>query len=443
MAQDGTDGHEVSEDALFGDGGGFVEEKDALAQGEIEDIPDDEAEDLIPKRTSPDPGKPTQAEIDDHQIDHLPFRSWCEECVKGKGTGEQHRSGGHQSAVPVIAFDYLFISERGVHRREELEDGELARVLVKILVVKDLNSKALFAHVVPQKGVDPNGYAVVRLMEDVRWLGYTKVILKADNEHAIVRLLKDALKRVKTEAMDQVSQENPPAYDSRANGSVENAIKQLQGHLRTLKLSLEKRLKKKIPNDHPLTSWLVEYAAWLLTVRTRGSDGRSPYHRIRGRNFGKRLLEFGEQCLYKLPVKGKRHEEDGKLAERWRRGIFLGFARYTSEYVFWDQNKIIKARCHQRMVEEVRWPSEIHEGITVDAHQTYSGLEPEKFDDLEDIPKDPGGGGAQAAAGAADQKGRLGAPWLHSWVREVQLGRRLRLGLCLGASCEALRRALH
>ncbi len=303
--EDALDGPR-EESELFGDA------QKGEAVGDVEEIDDHEAElDAAPKRTSPDPGAPTQSEIDEHNVDHIPYRCWCEECVRGRGTGEQHRLCGAGSVIPIVAFDYLFIVERGVVRREELQDGEAERALLKILVVKDLRSKAVFAHAVPQKGVDADGYAVLRLIEDIRWLGYTKVILKADNERAIVRLLHESLKRIKTEAMEQVGQEHPPSYDSRSNGAIENAVRQVQGHLRTLKLSLEKRVEGVIPVTHETMSWMVEHVAWLLTVRLRGLDGRTAYHRVRGRNFGKRLLEFGERCLYKLPMNGPRHDERG------------------------------------------------------------------------------------------------------------------------------------
>jgi hypothetical protein len=134
-----------------------------------------------------------------------------------------------------------------------------------------------------------------------------------------------------------------------------------------------------IPVTHETMSWMVEHVAWLLTVRLRGLDGRTAYHRVRGRNFGKRLLEFGERCLYKLPMKGPRHDERGKLAERWRRGIFLGFARQSCEYVLWDDGRLVRSRCHQRVRSELRWPAGVHETITLGPHSTYAALEAEKF----------------------------------------------------------------
>ena len=84
----------------------------------MEEISEGEAEDMAPKRISPDPGLPTEAEVDDHEVDHMPFRRWCEECVAGRGTGEQ-REGQH--AAPTIAFDYLFVTNKKILRREELE----------------------------------------------------------------------------------------------------------------------------------------------------------------------------------------------------------------------------------------------------------------------------------------------------------------------------------
>ena len=105
-------------------------------------------------------------------------------------------------------------------------------------------------------------------------------------------------------------------------------------------------------------------------------------------------MEFGEQCLHKLPTKGPRHDERGKLEERWRRGFFLGFARQSNEYVFWDEDKVVKARAHQRLRTELRWPAGVHEKVAADPHSTYAALLPERFgpgpvvpDPIETAPK--------------------------------------------------------
>ena len=55
--------------------------------------------------------------------------------------------------MPTIAFDYLFVTNKKILRREELEgeDEEVKKTCVKILVVKDLKYKLIFAHVALQK----------------------------------------------------------------------------------------------------------------------------------------------------------------------------------------------------------------------------------------------------------------------------------------------------
>ena len=169
----------------------------------------------------------------------------------------------------------MFVTKNKVILREELTEEDEKKVSIKILVAKDFKSRALFAHVVRRKGADEEGYAVKRLAEDIEWLGYTRIILKSDGERAIVRLLKETLRVAKTVVMDQVTLEHPPPYDPRSNGSVENGARLVKGHLRTMKSCLERKLRKKIPEEHPLMSWLVEHTAWLLTVKLRGADGKT------------------------------------------------------------------------------------------------------------------------------------------------------------------------
>ena len=127
------------------------EEQPEASQDEAPAEGEDMSEDCQPKVVSVDPGRPSQAEIDEHCIDHLPYRSWCDCCVRGRGTGEQHRPAG-TSTIPVIAFDYLFITREKILLREELTDEEEKNAVLKVLVVKDTKSRTIFAHAVFQKG---------------------------------------------------------------------------------------------------------------------------------------------------------------------------------------------------------------------------------------------------------------------------------------------------
>ena len=74
--------------------------------------------------------------------------------------------------------------------------------MLKLLVVKDTKSKAVFAHAFPQKGIDEKRFSVDMVVADVLWLGYSKVLLKSDNEPAIVKLLKESLATLKVSGVD-------------------------------------------------------------------------------------------------------------------------------------------------------------------------------------------------------------------------------------------------
>ena len=85
--------------------------------------------------------------------------------------------------------------------------------------------------------------------------GYSRVILKSDNEPAIVRLLKESLKALRVEGLDQAGEEHSLPYDPQANGGAEIGVKLVKGQLKTLRSSLEARVGFKIPVAHPINTW--------------------------------------------------------------------------------------------------------------------------------------------------------------------------------------------
>ena len=68
----------------------------------------DEAE--LPKKVKWDM-RPTQEEVDLHNTTHLPYRSWCPHCVRGKARRRNHRKRRREAngGVPVISLDYMWL----------------------------------------------------------------------------------------------------------------------------------------------------------------------------------------------------------------------------------------------------------------------------------------------------------------------------------------------
>ena len=59
---------------------------------------DEEPQKMVPEegvgqrmRSIGDPRLPTQAEVDNHNITHVPYRNWCPHCVRGQGRDLDHR----------------------------------------------------------------------------------------------------------------------------------------------------------------------------------------------------------------------------------------------------------------------------------------------------------------------------------------------------------------
>ena len=94
----------------------------------------------------------------------------------------------------MISMDYAFITRQGaiISSGDDGWDEQLWSdpTALKLLVVNDTTRKAVFAHAVPRKGIDEKRFSVDMVVADVLWLGYSKVLLKSDNEPAIVKLLK-------------------------------------------------------------------------------------------------------------------------------------------------------------------------------------------------------------------------------------------------------------
>ena len=377
--------------------------EDSLAgmdEGEVH-IEEDH-EEAAPARHSRSPSTPSKDDEEQHRADHYPFRSWCKFCIMGRGVGQPHSAVMEESRVPLVGLDYFFITSEGVKRREELafeltEEGEKEIVearrrgeIIKCLLVRCLATKNVFAHIVPQKGDDEEGYCAGLVVADVEWLGHTRVILKSDNEGAVLTLRRRVGRLLKMiEKMENVQEESSATYDSQSNGGVEVGVKLVRGMFRTLKLCLEARLGKYLPISHGVTAWLLEHACTILNARARGSDGQTPWQRVKGRSFRQLLLGFGECILYKLPVKGPHSNPDGNMGGRYLEGVFLGYSRSSNTYVVATVDGVTNARSIYRRPAENRWNFERVARITATPWSTREKPEVEvEFADKKAEPAD-------------------------------------------------------
>ena len=221
-----------------------------------------------------------------------------------------------------VAGDYFFLTDGGggsqdqefqVQMKNELgmddESIDQARQegkIAKCLIMRCHASKAIFTWMVPYKGDAEDGYVTDLMVKALKWFGYTRFIVKSDNEPALNRLVKSAIDKAKLEMPElrQIAEEHPTAYDSKANGAVESGVRNVRQDLRTAKADLQSRLGAHIPVGHPIMAWLVRHVGFTHIAFLKGSDGRTSWHKIRGRPYTQTIVPLRRTRTLESPHEG-------------------------------------------------------------------------------------------------------------------------------------------
>ena len=128
----------------------------------------------------PRPNEPTDQRRATHNLTHLPYRSWCEYCVKSKG--RENHSKGQTDRQPVIQVDYCFVNTGP-------DVGQRT-----VLTAVDVQTGLATAVVVPNKG--RHQYSVAELKKFIYETGRTYGILQYDKEPALKALVTDVSKEL-------------------------------------------------------------------------------------------------------------------------------------------------------------------------------------------------------------------------------------------------------
>ncbi|CAK0826156.1 unnamed protein product [Prorocentrum cordatum] len=288
-----------------------------------------------PARPAREPAAPTAAERAAHEVLHEPYRAWCRECVSGRGLSAGHQTKDHQeSALAVVGIDYGYLGER---------EGA-----TPLLIGKDSKQRWFHASVVPAKGAQ-HPWPAKSWSRRLASAGHKRFVFRSDGEAPLVALKTRIGAKLKEEYGIETVPEGSAVGDSQGNGLAEHAAREVKAKARTARAQVDDLHGVNIGVEHPVTPWMVEFAAMSINLGRRGADGRTAWELRHGRPFNKDLACFSEKVLYLPGGKRKAGTEDNFLA-----GLYLGPALRTDEVYIGTELGALRARTFKRLTVEQR-----------------------------------------------------------------------------------------
>ena len=198
---------------------------------------DGEVEEGQPAKPLRQPQLPSKRIIEEHELTHCPYRSWCIHCIKSRGQAAGHYSKeaeeeeeeeeeeeAKEQVGTTWAFDYTFLTEdfELLTKTEAEAPAYKDKAKDVVMVSDDRSSGGVKAHLVECKGLK-DGWIDTCTVQDISDFGYrgADIRLKCDQEPAITEVQQKVAELRKGARTVPV---NSPVGDSKSNGRVENSI---------------------------------------------------------------------------------------------------------------------------------------------------------------------------------------------------------------------------
>ena len=205
---------------------------------------DEEQQQGTRAKTVQAPKQPTPQEILEHNVTHLPYRSWCPICVQARGRQNNHPN--QRSKLPIIQLDFGYI--------KGFDDNKVHPILTAI----DIQSGMIMAIQLTDKRVLFD-YAVTQLQHFlIECARTTRTILQSDQEDFLTALITTVASK-----NGNIATRNSGAYSSQSQRGVERAHRTLFAQIRTLKAQVKQNYNRDIPMKHPLMPWIVRHSAYI------------------------------------------------------------------------------------------------------------------------------------------------------------------------------------
>ena len=186
----------------------------------------------------------SKEEFDAHEFTHLPFRSWCDHCVRGKEVDDAHRPRiDPDRGEARMGTDYYFLATA--------TDLQHAKAALNCL---DLQSGAVFSAMVV-KGGDP--YVLAMALEAIKFTGRTRLIIMSDQENAV----KNSVDIIRDSRTHETAVINTPKGSSASAAGIERA-----------NYEVEKQISGIGPRDVPISGAALCATDHALSGEVRWED---------------------------------------------------------------------------------------------------------------------------------------------------------------------------
>ena len=243
-----------------------------------------------------------------------------------------------------VSMDYMYVHERRCKYRDAAYNPP------HMIMIEHARGRC-WAYRVPNKGIMDEAHwlpeRTVQHLENA-WMNRTKIQFMSDQEPSIV-----SVQKVIMEMRPNTIPTNSPVGESECNGRIENIIRMVQEKVRVLRHQVEQGIRTAIPDNAPTMSWLVRWAAELLSKYSPGDGGKTPCERIRNETCMVPLVPFGEIMIY-LPLQTVPHSKGEPIRQQ---GVWLGTIQRTEEVIVGttrrgDQVSYSQQISSQRQVEQ-------------------------------------------------------------------------------------------
>ena len=227
------------------------------------------------------PKQPTAQQRAEHELTHLPYRTWCDICVRTKGKANSHPR--QKSKQPVIQVDIAYI--------KSLDDKTSVPILTAIDGETGMSMATLIQHFEYLVNCMCNFLIECGRAQAI----LTNTILQSDQEKFLVNLLKATALRMG----NNVAVRQSAAYNSQSQGSIERFHRKLSAHIRTLRAQVQQNYDRNISAEQPLMPWLARHANFLLNrYLVHNTDGLTSYYRRWNKQHASPLCIFAETVQY-------------------------------------------------------------------------------------------------------------------------------------------------